>query len=138
MCEEAAQASFDPLILGSMSLEHAAAIAEARAGRAAIEEFLVNRFDCARPMWQHAILPFLCPKALFTTNYDELIEKGWRLQAGRNGVEELALRHNATADSPAPHTPLFKPHGTLQMASLEIGKGGLVITMFDYFRMIGD
>jgi hypothetical protein len=28
--------------------------------------------------------------------------------------------------------------GTMELASRQIGQGGLVITMFDYFRMIGD
>jgi SIR2-like domain len=122
-----------------MSLEHAAAIAEARTGRAALIEKLTSKFDCHHPLWQHAVLPFLRPKALFTTNYDELIEKGWRLHTGNPGVEEIALRHSASAyDSPAPRMSLFKPHGTLHMSSRKIGEGGLVITMFDYFRMIGD
>src|SRR5437870_3947322 len=56
MCDDAKRSTFDPLTLGMMTLEHAAALAEARAGRAAIEEYVVERFDCVRPMWQHAIL----------------------------------------------------------------------------------
>ena len=139
MCSESERKTFDPITLGMMSLEHAAALAEARTGRAAIEEYLTARFDRTRPLWQHAILPFLRPKALFTTNYDELIEKGWRLQIGYPGIDEICLRHNAAyLDSPAPRMSLFKPHGTMELASREVGKGGLVITMFDYFRMIGD
>jgi hypothetical protein len=139
MCSEGDRTTFDPITLGMMSLEHASALAEARAGRAAIEEYLTARFDCTRPLWQHAVLPFLRPKALFTTNYDELIEKGWRLQIGHPGVDEICLRHNAAyLDSPAPRMSLFKPHGTMELASRKIGQGGLVITMFDYFRMIGD
>jgi hypothetical protein len=139
MCNESERKTFEPITLGMMSLEHAAALAEARAGRGAIEEYLTARFDCTRPLWQHAILPFLRPKALFTTNYDELIEKGWRLQIGYAGIDEICLRHNAAfLDSPAPRMSLFKPHGTMELASREVGRGGLVITMFDYFRMIGD
>jgi SIR2-like domain len=139
MCSDSERSSFNPLTLGLMTLEHAAALAEARAGRAAIEEYLTTRFDCTRPLWQHAVLPFLGPKALFTTNYDELIEKGWRLQVGYSGVDEICLRHNAVhLDSPVPRMSLFKPHGTMAQASRKIGHGGLVITMFDYFQMIGD
>jgi hypothetical protein len=139
MCSESERNNFNPVTLGMMSLEHASALAEARAGRAAIEEYLTERFDCTRPLWQHAVLPFLRPKALFTTNYDELIEKGWRLQIGHPGVDEICLRYNAAhLDSPAPRMSLFKPHGTMEWASRQIGQGGLVITMFDYFRMIGD
>jgi hypothetical protein len=115
MCSENERASFDPRLLGMMTLEHAAALAEARGGRAAVEEYLVIRFDCLKPLWQHAILPFLRPKALFTTNYDELIEKGWRLQVGKPGIEEIALRHSAAPASPAARMPLFKPHGTMEI-----------------------
>jgi hypothetical protein len=137
MCPPAERANFDSAVLGMMSLEHAAAIVEARAGRSPLIERL--KFDCHHPLWQHAVLPFLKPKALFTTNYDELVEKGWRLQTGSQGVEEITLRHSAaTQVSPAPRMSLFKPHGTLALSAKKIGKGGLVITMFDYFRMIGD
>ncbi len=139
MCDEEGRRKFNSTMLGMMSLEHAAALAEARAGRGAIEEHLTKRFDCIKPLWQHAVLPFLRPKALFTTNYDELIEKGWRLQIGEDGVEEIRLRHNAAhLDSPIPRMSLFKPHGTLELAARPIGSGGLVVTMFDYFHMIGD
>lgn len=139
MCNDEERRAFGPKTLGMMTLEHAAALAEARAGRGAIEEYLTARFDCTRPLWQHAVLPFLGPKALFTTNYDELIEKGWRLQIGQPKTEEIFLRHNAAhLDSPAPRMSLFKPHGTMELAARQIGHGGLVITMFDYFRMIGD
>jgi hypothetical protein len=138
MCPAAERAKFDPGVLGMMSLEHAAAIVEARAGRGPLIEKLTSKFDCHHPLWQHAVLPFLKPKALFTTNYDELVEKGWRLQTGTAGIEEITLRHSASPQSPAPRMSLFKPHGTLALSAKKIGKGGLVITMFDYFRMIGD
>lgn len=138
MVAEEARTNFDSRSIGLMTLEHAAALAQARSQRDAMERFLVTRFDCLKPLWQHAVLPFLRPKALFTTNYDELIEKGWRLQVGEPGIEEIALRHDASATSPVPRMPLFKPHGTLELASQNIGAGGLVITMFDYFQMIGE
>ncbi|WP_246671846.1 SIR2 family protein [Mesorhizobium sp. B2-3-10] len=138
MLDDADKESFDPTALKGMTLEHAAAIAESRTGRSAVIEQVVSTFDCARPLWQHAVTPFLRPKAVFTVNFDELVEKGWRLQSGSFGVEELNLRYNSKADTSAPHTPLFKPHGTLQHANRSIGSGGLVISMFDYFEMIGD
>jgi hypothetical protein len=139
MCPATERDNFDGTILGMMSLEHAAALAEARAGRAPLVEKLTAKFDCLHPLWQHTVLPYLKPKALFTTNYDELIEKGWRLQVGKVGIEDICLRHNAASlDSSAPRMSLFKPHGTIQLSKRKIGEGGLVITMFDYFRMIGD
>jgi len=35
-------------------------------------------------------------------------------------------------------TVLYKPHGSLSHANQPIGKGGLVITQFDYLEMIAD
>jgi hypothetical protein len=138
MIDDHQRATFDPANLKSMTLEHAAAIAEARTGRRAVLDQVTSTFDCAKPLWQHAALPFLRPKAVFTVNFDELVEKGWRLQAGQHSVNELHLRYRSKADTNVPHTPLFKPHGTLQHARMPVGSGGLVVSMFDYFEMIGD
>jgi hypothetical protein len=119
-----------------MSLEHAAALVEARSGRGALREDLVTRFRTDGPLWHHAALPLLGPKAMFTVNYDELVEQGWRAH-GSGLPRDLGLRHRPGA-GPAGKVPLFKPHGTLETADQPIGQGGLVITMFDYYRMIGD
>jgi hypothetical protein len=69
LCDAATRQDFDPLHLKSMSLEHAAAIAEARSYREAVIKYVVNTFECTKPLWQHAVLPFLRPKAVFTVNY---------------------------------------------------------------------
>lgn len=121
---------FDPAELKLMSLEHASAIIETKVGRAEISKFLERSFDCDKPLWNHVALPYLEPKAVFTTNYDELIEKGYK-------------EHSAVIDvicddrKPiSPRVPIYKPHGSLSHAGQSIGCGGLVITQFDYFEMI--
>ena len=136
MCDAAGRAAFGPHTLGMMTLEHAAALVEARSGRGALRDDLVSRFRTDRPLWHHTALPHLGPKAMFTVNYDELVEQGWRAHAGALS-RDLGLRHRPGA-GPAGKVPLFKPHGTLETADQPIGEGGLVITMFDYYRMIGD
>jgi hypothetical protein len=136
MCDAAGRAAFTSDLLGMMSLEHAAALVEARAGRGELRDHVVQRFRTERPLWHHTILPLLGPKAMFTVNYDELVEQGWRAHAGQP-PKELVLRHRPDGH-PADKVPLFKPHGTLDVANERIGHGGLVITMFDYYQMIGD
>ena len=123
---------FDPAELRLMSLEHAAAIIEAGTGRNEINNFLMKQFTCEKPMWQHLVLPHLKPLSIFTTNYDELVELGYK-QHGPvpdvicDGREAAAGRH-----------AIYKPHGSLGHSNLAIGSGGLVITQFDYFSMIAD
>jgi hypothetical protein len=136
MCSQADRDKFESTTLGMMSLEHASALVEARAGRAELRDHIVTTFRTKLPLWHHAALPLLNPKAVFTVNYDELVEQGWRAHRGA-APKEFVLRHRPERH-PAGKVPLFKPHGTLDLANEKIGEGGLVITMFDYYQMICD
>jgi hypothetical protein len=78
-------------------------------------------------------LPFLNPKSVFTTNYDELVELGF----GRNG-KVLDTIYNNRNPRPGNDAVLYKPHGNLAQANQQIGHGGLVITQFDYLEMISE
>ncbi len=124
-------APFDPAELKLMSLEHASAIIETKVGRAELSKFLEESFDCDKPLWNHVALPYLEPKAVFTTNYDELVEKGYK---SHSGVIDVICDDREPV---SPHVPIYKPHGSLSHANQKIGSGGLVITQFDYFEMIG-
>jgi hypothetical protein len=124
--------AFDPSELRLMGLEHAAAIIEAKTGRKALADYLVQSFTCGEPLWQHRVLPFLDPVSIFTTNYDELIELGYK-----SHTNLLDVICSDRAPMPG-RTALYKPHGSLSHANQPIGKGGLVITQFDYLEMIAD
>jgi hypothetical protein len=128
--------SFNPESLGFMSLEHAAALVERSAGRDALITTLIDGFSAEAPLWQHAVLPFLRPKGLFTTNYDSLIEKGWALHASTENLGSLRKYFRDEEPDTQLHIPLYKPHGTLERAGYKVGEGGLVITQFDYIEML--
>jgi len=121
---------FDPADLRLMTLEHAAAIIEAKTGRTVLSEYLVERFRCDRALWQHVALPYLQPRSLFTTNYDELVEIGYK-----SHIDQIDIVCNARVPMPD-QIVLFKPHGSLSHANQPVGQGGLVITQFDYLQMI--
>ena len=92
-----AGSDFDFSNLGAMTLDQAAAFAETKVGRAPVKEFMAARFRTERTLWQHAVLRYLRPKSLFTTNYDLLVEQVWNLQMPNNGVckywaERLRIR----------------------------------------------
>ncbi|HEY4940037.1 MAG TPA: SIR2 family protein [Rhizomicrobium sp.] len=122
---------FNPEELRLMTLEHAAAIIEAKTGRVALSEYLVDAFSCDRPLWQHIALSFLSPRSMFTTNYDELVELGYRVRGGTI-LDVIPNDRDAYPN----RTALYKPHGSLTHANQPVGKGGLVITQFDYLEMI--
>ena len=121
---------FDPEELKLMPLEHAAAIIEAKVGRAILAKELKRHFKCDKPTWQHLVLPHLNPKAILTTNYDELVELGYA-HSGR--TVDVICDDRLPVEG---QLPLYKPHGSLSHANQRIGKGGLVITQFDYFEFI--
>ena len=116
----------------TLSLEVAAALAEERVGRDPLERCIADRFESTLPLWQHAVLPFLYPKALLTTNYDNLIEKGW----SASGISKTLIHTNNPATINSKHIPLYKPHGTVGEPHREVEDGGLVITQFDYFKLL--
>jgi hypothetical protein len=124
--------NFDPAELRLMSLEHAAAIVEAKTGRTVLAEYLIELFRCDSPLWHHVALPYLRPKSLFTTNYDELVELGYKQHTDQLDIV-CNDRHPVKGQA-----VLYKPHGSLSHANQPIGQGGLVITQFDYLEMIAE
>jgi SIR2-like domain len=127
---------FTPEQIQLVSLEHAAALAERCSGRAALLQLLATSFQIDVPLWQHAVLPFLEPAAVFSPNFDSLIEEGWRLHATNTAVGRLRPYYRDENRDATPHVPLYKPHGTLERLHEPVGEGGLVITQFDYISML--
>lgn len=120
--------------LGLLSLEHSTALIEAKVGRRPLVEYVGKRFTVIDTLWPHSALPFFRPKAVYTTNYDELAELGWQYH---HDVPRITpIFSPAQQRLAAGRTPLFKPHGTAQHAGGAVGEGGIVLTQFDYFAML--
>ena len=135
---ESERAGFDFGKLDALSLDQAAAFAETRIGRTPVAEYIASRFRTRRPLWQHAVLPFLKPRALYTTNYDLLVEQGWSLQVQNHGMRHLVPIFSSQHHPMRTDTPLYKPHGSAERAHDPVGSGGPIITTIDYFEMIVD
>ena len=136
MLSDAEKASFDYSNLGLMSLEHSASLIDAKVGRNLLIEHLQKRFSAKKTLWPHCVLPYLNPKAVFTTNYDRLIEDGWETARRFDNIQNLFQVFSPGTLPSYPGVCLFKPHGTVEHAGRPIKEGGLVITQFDYFEMI--
>ena len=124
--------TFDPASLKLMSLEHASAIIEAKTGRTILSEYLTEIFTCDLPLWPHVALPHLNPRSMFTTNYDELIELGYK---NSSYLPDVICSDRSPVSG---RTILYKPHGSLSHSNQAVGRGGLVITQFDYLKMISE
>ncbi len=137
MLTEKERIEYDFKNLASMSLEHASAIAETKTDRGSINKFIKEKYTADKTLWQHATLPFLDPKAIFTTNYDNLIELGYNLQSGKNEINKISPVFDDNYEENE-FIPLYKPHGSVDKSSSSIKKGGIVITQFDYFDVHND
>lgn len=124
----------NPSMLGLLSLEHSTALIEAKVGRGPLVSHVGKRFTVTSPLWPHAALPFFDPKAIYTTNYDELVELGWQYHTDRPRIAPIYSAEQQTFT--AGFTPLYKPHGTAQHSGASVGSGGIVLTQFDYFQML--
>jgi len=119
--------------LSLMSLEHAATLVEIKTNRKILESFIADRFEVKDSMWQHQVLPYLKPKSIFTTNYDNLIEKGF---AKTNYGKALTTVFHHKSEINQNYLPLYKPHGSVEFPHAKVSKGGLVITQFDYYEIM--
>lgn len=130
--EERGKYDFSNLSL--TSLEHAASIAKVKVDEFEVNKLIINLYYCEKTLWQHAVIPFFKPKALFTTNYDNLIEKGYICQ-NRDYVPLFGISNDPNKNS----TPLYKPHGCVtKNESASIRNGGIVISHFDYFDVYNE
>ena len=132
------ETDFDFSNLGAMSLDQAAAFAETKIGRWPVAKYMAHCFRTEKALWQHAVLPFLKPKSLYTTNYDQLVEHAWNVQMPNCAVPPLLPIFSAEQNVLPNYTPLYKPHGSADRAGDPVGSGGPVITTIDYFDMIAD
>jgi hypothetical protein len=125
--------NYDFSNLSLMSLEHASTLAEIKSSRRNLELFVAEKFQIQKSLWQHGMLPFISSKSIFTTNYDNLIEKGFHTI---NHGKPLNTVFNNTTSINSRFIPLYKPHGTIDHPHSKVSEGGFVITQFDYYEIM--
>jgi hypothetical protein len=115
---------FNPDQLTLVSLEHAAALIERCCGRDALIRHLSDEFEVEAPLWQHAVLPYIKPATVFTSNYDMMVEQGWELHSGTEKLGPLRVYYRDENPDSTKHIPCYKPHGTICRAKEPVGHGG--------------
>ncbi len=109
LCEQ-----FAPGLDPTLGLQRVADLLQSRRGidRLDIDAWVAEQVDRLQPAPQHLIVPRFAWPAIYTTNYDRLIEKGYdaqpehaqRLQVVRNATEEYDINDASVVS-------LFKIHG---------------------------
>jgi hypothetical protein len=122
--------------LGLMSLEMADTLPSTRVGQDNVKNYVARHFLVDKPLWQHSVLGFLKPHAVFTTNYDNLVELGWPRAQGEMPIGSLKEVFQSNVSLLQGVVPFYKPHGSAGFATMPIGQGGIVLTQSDYFKML--
>ncbi|HNN91789.1 MAG TPA: SIR2 family protein [Pseudomonadota bacterium] len=88
-------------------------VANQRGGRGYINQHLVNEFArSAKPSQTHELLAKLPVRAIWTTNYDHLLEDALRAIGKRVDVKQS--EHNLAVTVPQSDVSLYKMHGDVQ------------------------
>lgn len=96
--------------------EYAASVA----GLVTVQTYIRDLFEPLSPAGFHLVLPTFCWRAIFTTNFDEVIERAYRDQDARVQRLRPFLRDTDRVDDVARSTDdviLYKLHGSISLVS---------------------
>ena len=118
-------------------LKYVADLLQSRSGidRLDVDAWIANQIDVLQPSPEHLIAPRFAWPAIFTTNYDQLIEKGYGNQPSR--AQRLQVIRNVTEEydiNDAGVTNLFKMHGCI--SRLQDPNAPLVLSGSDFRRTL--
>lgn len=118
-------------------LKYVADLLQSRSGidRLDVDAWIANQVDVLQPSPEHLIAPRFAWPAIFTTNYDQLIEKGYGNQPSR--AQRLQVIRNVTEEydiNDASVTNLFKMHGCI--SRLQDPNAPLVLSGSDFRRTL--
>ena len=119
-------------ILGATDLDLAslATVIELRYSRRALVAAIADRLHSLQPIRGVLNLPDFHWAGLYTTNYDELIEKSYRIR--HKPLQVVASNFDFGADRDATQQCLYKLHGTIDQDTSLGHKHRLIVTTTDY------
>lgn len=112
------------------SLSEIASLVEQRLSRRELVETLRSTLRNARPTGGLLNLPLYDWKALYTTNYDDLIEQCYRRR--NRDLTVYSTDFDFTVHDHPEATKLFKLHGTIEKDTVDGSASRLIITETDY------
>lgn len=116
--------------IASDDLVEVASILELRCGRKAIIEAVRKQLRPLQPTGAMLSLPDFGWNAIFTTNFDQLVESAYK----RRGQQTKVIRSNFDYDKLETDegTPVFKIHGCLSQDSVDGHRSRMTLTERDY------
>lgn len=116
------------------SLSELAELAELNTSRADLISFLRSQFPRPSPTGGLLNMPLYDWKGIYTTNYDELLERSYQIRKAQYYVITTNYDFSAAKDPLA--QPVYKIHGTIGKDVSSGDKSRIIITQGDYDKAV--
>ncbi|MCW3837503.1 SIR2 family protein [Sphingomonas canadensis] len=114
------------------SLAEVAELAELEHGRQPLIELVRQRFPRPNPTGGILNIPLYKWRAIYTTNYDELLERSYQIRAQATHV--VTTNYDFSKHTAPDSQPIFKIHGTIGHDIVDGHKSRMIVTQGDYDR----
>lgn len=115
---------------GDFNLSEIAELAEIETDRANLIEYLRSQFPKPNPTGGLLNIPLFDWKSIFTTNYDELLERTFHIRGRPAHV--VTTNYDFSERHAADSQPIFKIHGTINKDVSDGSRSRIIITQGDY------
>lgn len=103
-------------------------------GRGVVIDYIINEFSKLKPNQAHFLLPKFRWPAIYTTNYDTLIEQAYEKSEIEYKTAISSFDLAADVTNKTNYILIYKPHGCISRSSFK--EAPLVITEDDYYSAI--
>lgn len=117
---------------GGFSLPEVAELAELDKDRAALIRFVRQRFPSPNPTGGILNIPLYKWRGIYTTNYDELLERSYQIRAQPSHV--ITTNYDFSKHEAPDAQPIYKIHGTIGQDFVDGHKSRMILTQGDYDR----
>lgn len=117
-----------------LNLDEVAELAEMAQDRASLISFVRGQFPKPNPTGGLLNIPLFPWRGVYTTNYDELIERAYKI---RNvNIKTITTNYDFSLSAPHDAQPLYKIHGTIGKDVIDGSQSRMILTQGDYDKAI--
>ena len=115
-------------------LSEVAELAELSADRSQLIKFVRTQFPSPNPTGGLLNIPIYAWKGIYTTNYDELLERAYQIR--KSTCTTFTTNYDFSKSSDPTSQPIYKIHGTIGQDVSDGHKGRMILTQSDFDKAI--
>lgn len=116
------------------SLAEVSELAELSTDRSELIKFVRTQFPRPNPTGGLLNIPLYAWRGIYTTNYDELLERAYHIRGA--GCDVITTNYDFSRSSDPNAQPVYKIHGTITHDSSDGHKSRMILTQGDYDKTV--